>query len=196
MRGQLITSVALGLFTFALLIACGVPNALPLAIFAALMDVFPFVGSLLAAIPVVLTALGSGQATGIVVFCCMFAYQLFENKILVPKVYGSALRLSPAVVVLALLAGGTLLGMIGALLALPIAAGLQMIIEELGVDLPGDDSADPTARARDLKTENAYEVMSAGATAPDAGRIANDLAHDIREADAWVAASNAKNAAP
>lgn len=196
MRGQLITSVALGLFTFALLLACGVPNALPLAIFAALMDVLPFVGSLLAAIPVVATALGQGQTTGIVVFCCMFAYQLFENKVLVPKVYGSTLRLSPAVVVLALVAGGVLLGMLGALLALPIAAGLQMIIEELGVDLPGDDSADPTARARDIKTENAYEVMSAGATAPEAGRIANDLAHDIREADAWVAASNAKNAAP
>lgn len=196
MRGQLITSVALGLFTLALLLACGVPNALPLAIFAALMDVLPFVGSLLAAIPVVATALGHGQTTGIVVFCCMFVYQLFENKVLVPKVYGSTLRLSPAVVVLALVAGGVLLGMIGALLALPIAAGLQMIIEELGVDLPGDDSADPAARARDLKTENAYEVMSAGATAPEAGCIAADLAHDIRAADAWVAASRSKDGAP
>jgi predicted PurR-regulated permease PerM len=139
MRGQLVTSVALGAFVFLLLAVCGVPNALPLALFAAMMDVFPFVGGLLAAIPVVLTALSHDQSTGVLVACCMFVYQMFENKILVPKVYGSTLRLSPAVVVLALVAGGVLLGMIGALLALPIAAGLQMIIKELGVELPGDD---------------------------------------------------------
>ena len=195
MRGQLITSAALAAFVFLLLTACGVPNALALALFAALMDVLPFVGGLLAAIPVVLTALGHGQSTGIVVMILMFIYQEFENKVLVPKVYGNALRLSPAAVVLALIAGGLLLGMMGALLALPIAAGLQMIVEELGLELPGDDSDDPTARARDKETEAAYTLMSAGATAPEAGQIANDLAHDIRAADAWVAASQAKDKA-
>jgi hypothetical protein len=126
---------------------------------------------------------------------CMFVYQEFENKVLVPKVYGNALRLSPAAVVLALIAGGILLGMMGALLALPIAAGLQMIIEELGVDMPGDDSDDSTERERDQKTEAAYEVMSAGTTAPEAGQIANELAQDIRAADAWVAAKQAKEKA-
>ncbi len=193
MRGQIITSAGLAAFVFLLLTACRVQNALALALLAALMDVLPFVGGLLAAIPVVLTALGHGQTTGIVVMVCMFVYQEFENKVIVPKVYGDALRLSPAAVVLALLAGGILLGMTGALLALPIAAGLQMILEELGLELPGDDSDDPAARARDKKTEAAYEVMSAGATAPEAGRIANDLAHDIRAADAWVAASQTKD---
>lgn len=196
MRGQVITSVGLAAFVFLLLTACGVRNALALALFAALMDVLPFVGGLLAAVPVVLTALGHGQTTGIVVLVSMFIYQEFENKVLVPKVYGNALRLSPAVVVLALIAGGILLGMIGALLALPIAAGLQMIVEELGVDMPGDDSDDPKARAQDEKTEAAYEVMSAGTTAPEAGQIANELAQDIRDADAWVAAKQAKEKAP
>lgn len=196
MRGQMITSAALAAFVFLLLTVCGVRNALALALFAALMDVLPFVGGLLAAIPVALTALGHGQTTGIVVIACMFVYQEFENKVLVPKVYGNALRLSPAVVVLALIAGGILLGMIGALLALPIAAGLQMIVEELGVDLPGDDSDDATARARDEKTEAAYEVMSAGTTAPEAGRIANELAHDIRAADAWIAAKQSREKTP
>lgn len=196
MRGQLITSAGLAAFVFLLLTACGVRNALALALFAALMDVLPFVGGLLAAIPVVLTALGHGQTTGIVVMICMFVYQEFENKVLVPKVYGNALRLPPAVVVLALIAGGILLGMIGALLALPIAAGLLMIVEELGVDMPGDDSDNSKARARDAKTEAAYKVMSAGTTAPEAGQIANELAHDIRDADAWVAAKQAKEKAP
>jgi hypothetical protein len=99
-------------------------------------------------------------------------------------------------VILALIAGGTLLGMIGALLALPIAAGLQMIIKELGVDMPGDDSDNASERARDQKTEAAYELMSAGSTAPEAGKIANELAHDIRDADAWVAARQAKKKVP
>jgi predicted PurR-regulated permease PerM len=192
MRGQLITCVAIGAFTFLLLAACGVRNALALALFAALMDVIPFVGGLLATGPAVLTALGSGPSTAVVVLVCMFLYQGFETKVLVPRVYGQVLRLSPATVVLALIAGGILLGVLGALLALPIAAGLMMIIEELRVDLPGDDSDDPTERARNQKTEAAYKLMSAGSTAPEAGKIANELAQDLRDADAWVEASQAK----
>jgi len=184
MRGQLITSVAVGLFTYVLLVICGVPNALSLALFAAVVDVIPFIGALLATAPAVLVALSQGLPTGLVVLVALFIYQEIENRILIPKVYGHALRLAPVTVVLALLAGGLLLGVIGALLALPIAAGLQMMVAELRVDLPGDDSDDRSAQARDAKTEATYERMSAGATAPEAGQIAKNLAHDIREADA------------
>jgi hypothetical protein len=81
-----------------------------------------------------------------------------------------------------------LLGVMGALLALPIAAGLQMILEELRVEMPGDDSDDRPARARNAKTEATYERMSAGSTAPEAGQIARNLAHDIRDAAAVDAA--------
>jgi predicted PurR-regulated permease PerM len=184
MRGQLITSAAVGVFTYLLLVICGVPNALSLALFAAVVDVVPFIGALLATAPAVLVALSQGLPTGLVVLVALFIYQEFENRILIPKVYGRSLRLAPAAVVLALLAGGLLLGVIGALLALPIAAGLQMMVAELRVDLPGDDSDDRSAQARDAKTEATYERMSAGATAPEAGQIAKNLAHDIREADA------------
>jgi predicted PurR-regulated permease PerM len=184
MRGQLITSVAVGGFTYLLLVVCGVPNALSLALFAALVDVIPFIGALLATAPAVLVALSQGLPTGLVVLVALFIYQELENRIVVPRVYGRALRLAPATVVLALLAGGLLLGVIGALLALPIAAGLQMMLAELRVDLPGDDSDDRTAQARNAKTEATYERMSAGASAPEAGQIAKNLAHDIREADA------------
>ena len=93
MRGQLITSVALGSFMFLLLLACGVRNALALALLAALMDVIPFIGGLLATGPAVLTALGGGASTGVVVLACMLVYQQFENKVLVPRVYGQVLRL-------------------------------------------------------------------------------------------------------
>jgi len=184
MRGQLITSAAIGVFTYLLLVICGVPNALSLALFAALVDVIPFIGGLLATAPAVLVALSQGLPTGVVVLVALFIYQEVENRVLVPRVYGHVLRLSPTAIVLALLAGGILAGVIGALLALPIAAGLQMMLAELRVDLPGDDSDDRLAQARNAKTEATYERMSAGATAPEAGQIAKNLAHDIREADA------------
>ncbi|HEX9475427.1 MAG TPA: AI-2E family transporter [Candidatus Dormibacteraeota bacterium] len=195
MRGQLITSAAIAIFTFLLLFVCKVPNALSLALFAALVDVIPFVGGFLAAAPAILSALPRGLPVATVVLVSMVVYMEFESRILVPKVYGHVLRLSPTTVLLALLAGGTLLGVMGALLALPIAAGLQMILEELRVEMPGDDSDDRSARARNAKTEATYERMSAGSTAPEAGQIARTLAHDIRDADAVHAAKEAKGTA-
>jgi predicted PurR-regulated permease PerM len=196
MRGQLITSAAIGVFTFLLLTICGIPNALPLALFAALVDVIPLIGAFLAAAPAVLAGLSRGLTEGVLVLVAMLVYQEFENRVLIPRVYAHTLRVSPTTVLLALLAGGVLLGVIGALLALPIAAGLQMMLQELRVDLPGDDSADRSALARDAKTEATYERMSAGATAPEAGQIAKNLAHDIREADAADAAKQPVGAAP
>ena len=188
MRGQIITSAALGIFMFLLLVICGVPNALSLAMFAALVDVIPFIGAVMASAPAVLSALSVSVPVGIVVLAILFTYQEFESRILIPGIYGRVLRLSPAVVLLALVAGGMLLGIIGALLALPIAAGIQMMLLELRVEMPGDDSDDRSALARDAKTEATYERMSAGATAPEAGQIARNLAHDIRDADAVDAA--------
>ena len=196
MRGQLITSAAIGVFTYLLLVICKVPNALFLAWFAALADVIPIIGGLLATAPAVLAALSRGVPTGIVVLVALFIYQEAENRILVPKVYGRVLRLSSTTVVLALVAGGILAGVMGALLALPVAAGVQMMLAELRVELPGDDSADRSELARDAKTEATYERMSAGATAPEAGQIARDLAHDIRDADAVEAAKEPAGVAP
>jgi putative heme transporter len=196
MRGQLITSAAIGVFTFLLLVICKVPNALPIALFAALADVIPFIGGLLATAPAVLSALSRSVTAGIAVLVALFVYQEFENRILIPRVYGHVLRLSPATVVLALLAGGILGGFIGALLALPIAAGLQMMLTELRVELPGDDSDDRPELARNAKTEATYERMSAGATAPEAGQIARNLAHDIRDADAVEATKQTAGVSP
>jgi predicted PurR-regulated permease PerM len=193
MRGQLITSAAIAGFTFVLMVLCRLPNALSLALFAGLTDVIPFVGGLLATLPVVLVALSVGIPRAAFVGIAMWAYQEFENRVLVPRVYGQVLRLSPAVVVLSLMAGAILLGALGALLALPVAAGLQMILKELRVDMPGDDSDDPSARAKNEKTEAAYERMSAGSTAPEAGRIAKKFEQENRMTDAVDTAKGESN---
>jgi predicted PurR-regulated permease PerM len=183
MRGQLITSAAIGVFTLLLLVLCGVPNALSFAVLAALFDVIPFIGGLMMILPAFVAALPRGLSVALAVLVAFCFYTEFESRLLVPKVYGRVLRLSPTVVILALLAGGTLMGVMGALLALPIAAGLLMILDELRVEMPGDDSVDRSESARNARTEATYEQMSAGAAAPEAGQIAMQLAQDIRAAD-------------
>jgi putative heme transporter len=181
MRGQLITSVAIAVFTFGVMEVFQVDNALALALFAGLTDVIPFIGGYVASAPVIISVIGSGIGAVIVVTLLMFAYQEFESRILVPRVYGKVLRLPPAIVVVSLLVGGTLMGIIGALLALPIAAGLQMVVRELRVELPGETPPDATTRARDERAEHIYEQLAEGATAADAGVIAAELAHQLRD---------------
>jgi putative heme transporter len=184
LRGQIITSVAIGIFTFALLAIMRVPNALALAAFAALTDVIPFVGGLLATTPAVLVAFSRGTGAATIVLLAMIGYQEFESRVIVPRVYGKALRLSSAVVVIALLVGGKVGGIIGALLALPIAAALRMLVEELRVELPGDDTDDRNMRARDARAERTYARETAGASPAEAAVVATELASEIHEADA------------
>jgi putative heme transporter len=183
LRGQIITSLAIGVFTFGLLAITRVPNALALAAFASLTDVIPFVGGLLATTPAVLVALSRGTVVTTIVLVAMIGYQEFESRVIVPHVYGQALRLSSAVVVIALLAGGKLAGIIGALLALPIAAALRMLVEELRVELPGDDTDDRQMRARDARAERTYARETAGASPEEAAAVATEIANKIRDAD-------------
>lgn len=181
MRGQLITSVAIAVFMFGVLTAFRVDDALALSLFAGITDIIPFIGGYVASLPAVLAVTGEGPAAIVIVSLLMFAYQEFESRILVPRVYGKVLRLPPAIVVVSLLVGGTLMGIIGALLALPIAAGLQMVVRELRVELPGETPPDASTLARDERAEHIYEQLSEGATAADAGVIAAELAHRLRK---------------
>jgi predicted PurR-regulated permease PerM len=180
MRGQLITSVVITVFTFTVLTIFRVDDALALAMFAGLTDIIPFVGGYIASAPAVIAV--SGQGTGIMLLVAglMFLYQEFESRILVPRVYGRVLRLPPAMVLVALLVGGTLMGILGALLALPIAAGLQMIVRELRVELPGQGPADERIRKRDDKAEHIYERLTAGVSVEQAQEIAGKLAAKMK----------------
>ena len=180
MRGQVITSVAITIFTFGLLTAFHVEDALALAMFAGLTDVIPFVGGYVASAPAIMSVSGGGTAPILIVAGAMFLYQEFESRVLVPRVYGRTLRLSPALVLVALLVGGTLLGILGALLALPVAAGLQMIVRELRVELPGEGHIDDKIRARDDKAEQIYEQLTEGAPVDEAVAIADRLAETIK----------------
>lgn len=105
----------------------GVPEALLLALVAALADAIPIAGILIATVPAALLALTvSWQATAIVVGAYV-GYQQVENYLLTARIYGEALHISSFVVLVAALVGAQLLGVAGALLALPVAAVLPVI---------------------------------------------------------------------
>jgi predicted PurR-regulated permease PerM len=174
MRGQAITSAAITAFLALLLWICGVPNPLPLAVFAGIADVIPLIGGVLVLVPSVLSALSRGVGTTIFVAVAILVYQEFENRLLAPRVYGRMLRLRPVAVIVALLVGGKLMGIVGALLALPIASAILMIIEELRVELPGTPGFSPR-HDREHRSEVQYAERAAGANAQEAARIADSI---------------------
>ncbi|MBK6404425.1 MAG: AI-2E family transporter [Holophagales bacterium] len=184
-RGQMITSLLMSVFTFVLLKACGVENALALAVFAGLADVLPYIGPLLSVGPAVLAAFPRGPVIVVVVLVAMSAYEEFESRVLIPRIYGRALRLPSSVVLFALLAGGTLMGILGALLALPVAATVMMLVEELRVDLPGEQErpADTSLREGDERAEEEYERRTHGVGARQAAGIAAEISQDRRNED-------------
>jgi predicted PurR-regulated permease PerM len=183
-RGQALTSALMAGFAFVLLSACRVHNALAIAVFAALADILPYIGVFLSVGPALGAALSRGPAVAIIVLVAMLAYEELESRFLVPKVYGNALRLPSSVVLFALLVGGTLMGMTGALLALPAAAAVRMLIEELRIDLPGEEIDDSKVRARDERSEEEYERRAEGIPAKQAAAIAVEIAEERRDHDA------------
>jgi predicted PurR-regulated permease PerM len=178
--GQLITSAFMAIFVFILLKACDVPNALAVAVFACVADVLPYIGALLSVGAAVLAALSRGPDIIIVVLVLMLAYEAFESRVLVPRIYGRALRLPSSVILFSLLSGSVLLGIVGALLALPVAAAVLMIIEELRVELPGqqEQAADVETRERDDRGEEEYERRAEGMPAEQAAAIAVEISTD------------------
>jgi predicted PurR-regulated permease PerM len=181
-RGQLLTSAAIGVYVFALLTLFRLPDALAFALFAAAADVVPLVGGALTLLPIATVALPHGSVVTVAVVVLVILYQEFENRVLVPRVYGRVLRLDAVAVTIALLVGGQLLGVLGAFLALPLAAGLRMIIEELRVELPGQPGEASDARAREeQRAEETYAALTAGTPAKEAAVVAVAIADEIRK---------------
>ncbi|HEV2527158.1 MAG TPA: AI-2E family transporter [Thermomicrobiales bacterium] len=125
--GQLITSALFGVFAFATLTILDVPQPLLLAIVAAFADAIPIIGVPIATIPAVLLAFTVSWETALIVGIAYIAYQQLENYVIVPRVYQGTLQISSFAILLAVLIGTTLLGVIGALLALPVAAAIPVI---------------------------------------------------------------------
>lgn len=129
-RGQLILAVTLGVLAFVALSLLGVRSALPLAMFAAVAELIPMIGPFLGAAPAILIALLDSPQQALFVTLAFVIIQQIEAQILVPKVMERQVNMSPLLVLLAITAGYILGGIGGALVAIPLAAALKIIVRE------------------------------------------------------------------
>jgi predicted PurR-regulated permease PerM len=126
-QGQLLTSLLAGGYAFAALTILRVPSALPLAVLAAICDVLPILGVFISTIPAAFFALTVSPFAAAAVVVLYLLYHAIENYVIIPRVYGRRLRLSPLVVLIALIVGGSLYGVLGAVLILPVFAAYPII---------------------------------------------------------------------
>ena len=127
-RGNLYISLICSAILFFGLVLLGVPFALPLAIFAGIMDLLPLIGSTLGSIPALIISFSMSPFTGFAVLILHLLYQQAENAIISPAIYNKALNLSPALSFISVIVGAGLFGILGAFLALPFAASIPAMV--------------------------------------------------------------------
>ena len=156
MAGTLIVATIAGVSTYIAATIVGVPFAIVLALLVALFDLIPLVGATIGAIVVVGVAFTQGVTEGIVMLVFSLVYQQVENQIIQPIVMKRSVSVSPFIVLTSVLIGSSLLGMIGALLAIPFAGSIQIALREV-------------VEARRMQVRGAHEALVA--TPDDGGGI-------------------------
>jgi predicted PurR-regulated permease PerM len=129
--GNLAISVICGVITFVVLLILGMPYAAPLALLVAVLDLIPLVGATLGGALLVVVGLFVEPWKALVLLVYIVLYQQVEGSVLQPLVYSKAVQLNGLVILIALLVGGQLLGIPGALLAIPVAEIIRIVVTEL-----------------------------------------------------------------
>lgn len=161
-RGQLVLMAAIGIATGIAYSLLGLPAALLLALVAALTEVIPIVGPLIGAVPAVLVATTISPETVLLTIGIYVVLQLIEGNVLVPMVMRNTVGLSPFLVLVSLLVGGAVAGVLGAIVAVPIMAGITVVLERLQ-DRETPVPIDPAA----VETPTEEESERQEAIAPD-----------------------------
>lgn len=163
LMGQGLLSLSIGILALIAYMLIGLPNALILAVFAGFMEAVPLVGPFIGAIPAILVALTVSPTAALWVVLATVIIQQIENNLLVPRVMKRTVGVSPLVTLLALIGFGSLFGILGALIALPLAAVIQLILDHyvLSADTPAQMNS-----GRDQLSRLRYET--------------NELVNDIR----------------
>ncbi len=143
--GALTITTINGILTFIVLTILGVPFAVPLAVLMSFFGLIPLVGATIGGVIILIVTLFTDfpQAT-IIYGVFLIFYQQFENNVLQPFVYKRTVNVPPLAVIVAILAGSSILGVVGALVAIPIAAALQIVLREFyGEEPQGPPASDP-----------------------------------------------------
>jgi predicted PurR-regulated permease PerM len=167
--GNALVSLIAGAASFVALLIIGVPYALALAVWVGLTDLIPTVGALLGAVVVCLVAAFAGVPELLATVAFFVVYQQIENYVIAPRVMRRAIEIPPAAVIIAVLVGGTLAGFFGALLALPIAATIQIVLEELYVKDRVEEVREVDARSAHHRRWRARRDAEVGAPEPGGG---------------------------
>ncbi len=142
--GSVAIAIAAGLFSFAMMKILGLPFSVPLAVLMALTALIPLIGSAIGATPIALVAALNSFPAGLIIWVVSFViYQQVESHVLGPYVYKRTLKLHPLLAIVSVLAGASLLGILGALLAIPIAAMIQILMREYFTMWPARPKAEP-----------------------------------------------------
>jgi putative permease len=160
-RGQLALMTVVGTASTLAYLVLGLPNALLLGVFAGIVEIIPIIGPAIGAIPALITAFAfGGVELFLLVGVVYVVIQVVEGNVLVPIVMKNAVGLPPFVVITSLLVGGAVAGIMGALLAVPIATAIGAILESSqarrhAVDMSTPDIKGPDQDARGRSTRSA-----------------------------------------
>jgi predicted PurR-regulated permease PerM len=167
MIGNILVSIVAGLASFVAFTVLKVPFSIPLSFVVALCDLIPMIGATLGAVIAVLVALFATELwpTTVLVAAFFIGYQQLENYFVAPRILRSTVNLSAAAVLLAGLIGATALGLVGALMAIPVAAAMKVVLTE---QLVARDAADARAEAERAAAEIAAREAEGAERAPPA----------------------------
>ena len=130
--GAIAQAVIAGVTSYLVMLILGIPFRVPLAVLVGLFDLIPLVGATVAAVVVgIVTAFVDFPTATIVWAIWAIVYQQIENNLIQPRIQSHAVDVQPFVVLVAVLFGSTLFGVLGALLAVPLAASIQIVIREI-----------------------------------------------------------------
>lgn len=129
--GQLLLALIIGVLTYLGLVLLGVKYALVLALMAGVLELIPYLGPIIAAVPAVILAFFQAPFLGLLVLILYLVIQQMENQVIVPLVMRKAVGLHPIIIIIAMLIGAKLAGIIGIILAVPVAAALAEFLKDL-----------------------------------------------------------------
>lgn len=161
--GQLAVCLVAGLSGFVAFLIIGLPFPAALAMLVAIATLIPAVGGLVGSVLVVLVALLGGVGTALITLAYVLVYQQVENYVISPRIMKRAVDLSPAAVLVSVMIGGSLLGFVGALLALPLSAALKVVMTDLWLR----ERLEPSGK-RKVPRQRRPKVSGTSAPAPKA----------------------------
>lgn len=170
-RGQAILGLVIGALSFVAYLLIDLPNAVALAIVAGLMELVPIIGPFLGAIPAVIVAYTVDPTKVLWVLLATIIIQQLENNLLVPRVMKKSVGVNPLVTLLALSAFGSLFGLLGAVVAIPLAAIIQLLLNRYVIESAVPDKS--SIPGRDRVSVLQYEVQE----------LTRDIRKSIRDKD-------------